>query len=325
MVSRKSGHVFEKRLIEARISEQGTDPINGEELTSDDLIELKSARAVKPRPPTLTSVPALLSTFQNEWDAIALETYELKQQLDRTRQELSTALYQYDAALRVIARIQKERDEARDALSKVTVSGGAGTDAMDVDGQALPDDIVEKIEQTQAELSKTRRKRQVPAEWATGEAIASFDELQSTEALYPGAKAIAVDATGDLVITGGSGGAAAVYSVSKKQMVATLKVSTGTVTDALWWDSKPVVATSSGHVKVFNNIANGGDAQHLGSHAGAATAIALHPSGELLASVGVDKTYKIFDLTTMRQITSVTTPSRKSFSQGMLHLLQVQY
>jgi len=139
-------------LIEAYIAENGKDPVTGEELSTDDLVELKTARVVRPRPPTLTSIPALLSTFQNEWDALALETYTLKQQLAQTRQELSTALYQHDAAMRVIARLQRERDEARDALSKVTVSAGGTTsngDAMQIDGQGLPQEIVEKIDATQ--------------------------------------------------------------------------------------------------------------------------------------------------------------------------------
>lgn len=149
MTNRRTGNVFEKRLIETYIAENGTDPVNGEELTEDDLIELKTTRTVRPRPPTLTSIPALLTTFQNEWDAVALETYTLKQQLAQTRQELSTALYEYDAALRVIAKIQKERDEAREALSRITVSGGAVGDAMDVDGQALPEEVAAKVDASQ--------------------------------------------------------------------------------------------------------------------------------------------------------------------------------
>jgi pre-mRNA-processing factor 19 len=125
--------------------------VTGEELSVEDLVELKNARVVRPRPPTLTSIPALLSTFQNEWDALALETYTLKQQLAQTRQELSTALYDYEGALRVIAKVTKERDEARDALSKVTVQGGAAAngDAMQVDNQPLPDEIVAKVDATQ--------------------------------------------------------------------------------------------------------------------------------------------------------------------------------
>ena len=125
--------------------------MTNEELNADDLIDLKSARVVRPRPPTLTSIPSLLSVFQNEWDALALEGYTLRQQLVQTRQELSTALYQHDAAVRVIARLSQERDEARDALSKITVNGmGAGNgDAMLVDGQRLPDALIAKVEATQ--------------------------------------------------------------------------------------------------------------------------------------------------------------------------------
>ncbi|KAI6874679.1 cell cycle control protein, partial [Hortaea werneckii] len=167
VASRKSGvgNVFEKRLIEAYIAENGTDPVNGEELSPDDLVDLKQSRLAKPRPPQLTSIPALLSTFQNEWDALILETFQLKQQLAETRQELSTALYYNDSAQRVIARLQKERDEARDALSRVSVTaapnaaGQANGDAMQVDGQGLPQDVLGKIDATQAKLSATRRKR----------------------------------------------------------------------------------------------------------------------------------------------------------------------
>lgn len=152
VASRKSGNVFEKRLIEAHLAQHHTDPVTGEDLSIEDLIELKSHRVVTPRPPNITSIPSLLSAFQNEWDSIVLETFTLKQQLAQTRQELSTALYQNDAATRVIARLTRERDEAREALSSVTISGGgaaANGDAMQVDGQALPDELVAKVDETQ--------------------------------------------------------------------------------------------------------------------------------------------------------------------------------
>ena len=42
VVSAKSGHLFEKRLIDKYITENGKDPISGDQLSSDDLIELKS-------------------------------------------------------------------------------------------------------------------------------------------------------------------------------------------------------------------------------------------------------------------------------------------
>jgi pre-mRNA-processing factor 19 len=83
---------------------------------------------------------------------LALETYTLKQTLAQTRQELSTALYQHDAAVRVIARLTRERDEAREALSKVDVSNRAvpaNGDAMQVDAAGLSGAIVAKVEATQ--------------------------------------------------------------------------------------------------------------------------------------------------------------------------------
>ena len=55
-----------------------------------------------------------------------LETFTLKQALDTTRQELSQSLYQQDAAYRVIARLMKERDEARSALINIQSSGYVG-------------------------------------------------------------------------------------------------------------------------------------------------------------------------------------------------------
>ncbi|KAF1345985.1 WD40-repeat-containing domain protein [Delphinella strobiligena] len=306
VASRKSGNVFERRLIESYISENGTDPVTGEELTVEDLVDLKQARIVRPRPPTMTSIPALLSTFQNEWDAMALETFQLKQQLAETRQELSTALYYNDAAEKVIARLQKERDEARDALAKVSIpsngANGAHGDAMQVDGQGLPESVVARIEETQKQLSSTRRKRAVPEDWATLETLQAFDTKHTSESLYPGSQSLAIDETGDLVLLGGADGVAGVYSLSQGQLVQTLKCGGGAVVDGLWYGTKPVVALSTGSVKVFDS---GNQVASFDQHAGAVSALALHPCGDILASVGVDKSYILYDLESLKPITQI--------------------
>lgn len=305
VASSKSGNVYEKRLIEAYITENHKDPVNGEELEITDLIDLKSAKIVTPRPPTLTSIPSLLSTFQNEWDSLALESFTLRQQLQETRQELATALYQHDAAVRVIARLTRERDEARDALSKVTIgAGGANNgDAMQIDSQGLPEELAAKVDETQEKLSKSRRKRPVPKEWADAEVIGNFGVATQSEPLYPGCTSLAVDASGQLAIVGGSDGVAGVYSIPENRVQQSFKTSSA-VTGAVWYGTQPVVSTSSGAVKVF------GDGENtFTSHAGSANALAMHPSGDILASVGVDKSFVFYDLPGGKAVTQVNTDS----------------
>lgn len=309
------GNVFEKRLIEAYIAENGTDPVNGEELSPDDLVDLKQNRLAKPRPPQLTSIPALLSTFQNEWDALILETFQLKQQLAETRQELSTALYYNDSAQRVIARLQKERDEARDALSRVSVTaapngaGQANGDAMQVDGQGLPQDVLGKIDATQAKLSATRRKRPVPEDWATGDEIAAYDVKSKADTQFTGAKSLAVDETGDFFLTGDSDGTVGIYDLKQDAFTTRSNLSAGGINHGAWARDSAVVATASGAVVVTQE---GAVKAKFQQHAGAATAVATHPSGELLASVGVDKSLVLYDLQSGKVLTQIFSDAGKS-------------
>ncbi|KAF3910764.1 hypothetical protein ABW20_dc0100648 [Dactylellina cionopaga] len=310
-ISSKSGHIFEKRLIESYIQEHGKDPVTGEELKLEDLIDLKTNRTVRPRPPTITSIPSLLSVFQNEWDALALETYTLRQQLAQTRQELSTALYQHDAAVRVIGRLIGDRDDARDALSKVKASGVASApsngDEMQVDSDGVPADVKERIDATQFELSTSRRKRPIPADWAVPDTIGSFTAISSSEPLYPGGTSISLNASQDLALIGGVDGVSGVYSLLENNLSRVLPSQDGAISDSAWWGGRPITASPSGVVRVWEE--SGTESTSFQRHAGKVSGICAHPSGSLLGSVGVDKSYVLYDLAASKAVSQVYTGS----------------
>ncbi|KNC54949.1 uncharacterized protein AMSG_10191 [Thecamonas trahens ATCC 50062] len=158
VVDPATGYVYEKRLIGQHLESDGRCPHTGNPLGMDQLIEVVAPKTAfaAPRPPSANSIPGMLAAFQAEWDAVMLESFQVKQALLATRQELAHALYKNDAAARVIARLVRERDEARAALTALNksipaslptpaTSGGAagnGTDsgvaAMDVAGEAAP-------------------------------------------------------------------------------------------------------------------------------------------------------------------------------------------
>lgn len=119
VVSSRSGCVFEKRLILKYISEFGKDPITSEPLEENQLIEIKQfSKVVNPKLPSASSIPDMLSKLRDEWDACVLDSFELKQNLMTTRQELSHALYQLDASYRVIARLKGQVEELQMRLAE---------------------------------------------------------------------------------------------------------------------------------------------------------------------------------------------------------------
>ena len=105
---------------------------------------------------------------------------------------------------------------------------------------------------------------------------------------------------------GGTDGIAGIYSLPDDNIVTVLKVGGGAITDAVWYGSQPVIATSSGAVKIFED---GNEVAVFKSHAGAVNALAMHPSGEILASVGTDKSFVFYDLVDKKAVTQVHTDS----------------
>lgn len=151
---------------------------------------------VKPKPPSATSIPATLKTMQDEWDALMLHTFTQRQQLQTARQELSHALYQHDAACRVIARLNKEVTAAREALATLKPQAGilsnvmqqqahkmdiSGGDNQSLEQVGMTEDVIQKLQDKATVLTQERKRRgrNVPEDLLTQEQLRSFKILAS--------------------------------------------------------------------------------------------------------------------------------------------------
>lgn len=120
---------------------------------------------------------------------------------------------------------------------------------------------------------------------------------------------MALDASGDLILVGGVSGDAEVYSVSSSTLVKTLGGDGGTITDAIWSGARAIISSSTGSVRIYDD---GPEITMFSRHAGEATALAIHPSGDILASVGVDKSVILYDLMRSSMAMQIFTDSGNS-------------
>ena len=257
----KSGRVYEKHLIEQHLLTSQTDPHTHEPLSASDLVPISlSSLALPPflssPSPSTLSLSSLLSSLQREFDGVMLEQFSLKREVHSLKQELAHALYQYDAACRVIARLIRERDDAQAALlaggtaerkqqhpaaaAAVDGHGNEGRQAMDVEGekkdggasaQSALAEMTAAFEETSERLGGKRRKAAVKdkaAAAARTEDVAQYSVTQSFTlhgAATPGVTAVDVDLRTEgerLLVTGGADGSVIVFDAKAGKVRDTL-------------------------------------------------------------------------------------------------------
>ncbi|KAI0308034.1 WD40 repeat-like protein [Multifurca ochricompacta] len=325
VISTKSGHVYERRLVQKYITENGTDPITGEKLEESDLVAVKASPGVTaPRPPTHSSIPALLTALQNEWDALVLETFTLKQQYNSTRQELSYALYSQDAASRVIARLMRERDAAREALANVQASLGiSAAPSSDIEmsdqtapaGNALPEKVIAEIDETHQTLSAMRKKRKAPPGYATPAQVKTYSSKHIIPSLHSaspaGITSIAISSANPTqFLTGGNDGIVQLYDRSTDKVLASLKGHSKKVHHVAFRerDGQPTLLLSAGADKLARVWSLDSASEEyrprtiIKTHKGDITGLAVHPTSTLLFLASQDKTYSIHDLNEFTQL-----------------------
>lgn len=122
--------------------------------------------------------------------------------------------------------------------------------------------------------------------------------------MYTGARHLAVDASGDLALFGGTDGTLGAYSTVKNKLARQMEVE-APVTDALWAGARAIAANSIGDIHIFDDAEH----THFSMHEGAINALALHSSGDILASVGDDKAFGFYDLSSSTKALRIATDS----------------
>nr|VZH89341.1 unnamed protein product [Spirometra erinaceieuropaei] len=337
VLSPRSGHIFERRLIEKYLTETGCDPINQQPLSPEELIEVKTAPFVRPKPPSATSIPAILKALQDEWDAVMLHSFTLRQQLQTARQELSHALYQHDAACRVISRLTKEVTAAREALATLKPQAGilpgsqAAAQAQPapsvetpessaVDSSNLQEEIgvseavVTRLQEQAAKLTAERKRRgkTAPEGLAKPNVISEYQQIASHVGLHspsvPGILCLDISKSiPERIITGGNDKNVVVFNTQSAQVISILRGHTKKVTNVVYHQSEQLAFTGSpdSTVRVWG-VEQGQCASVIRAHMGAITGLSVHATGDYLLSSSSDGQWALSDLRQGKVLVRVT-------------------
>ncbi|KAF4351627.1 pre-mRNA-processing factor 19 [Cannabis sativa] len=337
VVSKNSGLLFEKRLIERHISEYGKCPITGESLTMDDIVPVKTGKIVRPRPVQAASIPGMLGMFQTEWDSLMLSNFALEQQLHTARQELSHALYQHDAACRVIARLKKERDEARSLLAQaerhipastpITVNASAVSNGRTV----TPDEvgpggkkicpgisasIFDELTECNAALSQQRKKRQIPSTLAPIDDLERYTQISShplQKTSKPGIASIDIHHNKDIIATGGFDTNAVIFNRSSGEILSTLSGHSKKVTSVKFVGRDDLFLSSSADktVRIWQGSDDGNyNCNHvLKDHNAEVQAVTVHATNNYFVTASLDNTWCFYELSSGLCLTQVEDPT----------------
>lgn len=343
VICRKSGAVYDRRLIEAYINAHGKDPISDEDITIEDLTSIKGVPDfVPPQLTSSSSIPNLLKTFQNEWDALALEVFSLRKQLHTARQELSSSLYHYDAAVRVAAKATEERDEAQRALKELSQAVGAGTAQVsktstrngtsDDHAQVKLEDIAEELEHEREALFAEHKAQKKTTKQFTG--ILQSISIGDTISLPFKSLAVAAYRDGKLCLASTAGSVTVLDIQDPDNTTKIVRKGKPSAADFILEDSNlvPVVTykdkiyvgslkssiQNSGEITAIAShptlnyfvvvgptgwlLANSNTIIHLGS--GSYKSVAFHIDGKLIA-IGSDSLIDIVDISTTEKVASV--------------------
>lgn len=311
VVSRLNGALYERKLIEQFVEQHGRDPVTNEPLMKDDLLPVRSGAASGAAAVGAASIPTLLAQLNNEWDALMLEQFSLRQQLSTAQQELSHALYKHDAACRVISRLVSERDTARKAAGlAIEETGGVTADALNAgdaaDGGALPVEVCNEIDANAARLKAARKRREIHRDVPSETKLKEYTEVADVvpqHATTGGTPTMITCAAiselngGKTVFTGGADGKGLVFDLHRNAVAGSLLGHTKTVRDIEAALDFVVTCSDDSTTRVWRSeVGNYRCENTLKAHSGPVSGLAILPSHRHILTAGTDGALHFQDL-----------------------------
>merc|ERR1712051_336512 len=258
----------------------------------------------------------------------------LRQQLQTARQELSHALYQHDAACRVIARLTKELTAAREALAtlkpQANIPAVQAPQVVPEAGDAQPvsrdsgrlqeaigmtQEIVKVLQDKAQALTGERRRKSktVPEQLVDADTIKDrFKTLASHPGLHsasvPGILALDINANNtSRILTGGADKTATIFNKDDEQVVTILKGHTKKVSRVVYHPNEDTAITASfdSTIRIWN-VPTSQTIQLLRVHDGPVTGLSLHATGDYILSTSTDQHWAFSDIRTGQLIAKVT-------------------
>ena len=203
----------------------------------------------KPRSLNEAGVPGVLNTLHSEWDTLILEANKLRKDLDTARKTLASTLCQHDAAWRVISRLTKERDEARQALamtqdnladykdkfithsireeeSKSAVRSPPEEMELEQENCGIYPELIDKMNEVFNKLFTERKSKKKPENYYKPSDFSNFNEkgrfpLHSSS--IPGVMSLDIHRTEcNFIWTGGNDGKVVIFDKNTSNVVSTL-------------------------------------------------------------------------------------------------------
>ena len=211
-------------------------------------------------------------------------------------------------------------------------TNGADVDMTEAASPApLPKHVIDQIDETQQNLSSTRKKRKAPAGYTTPAEIKTFSAKHTIPSLHSvspaGINSIAISRVHpSQFLTGGNDKIVQLYDRASDKVLAALSGHTKKVNHVALRerDGEPTLLFSAGSdkiAKIWSHDSASGEYQPkatIKTHKSDVTGLVIHPTSTLVAYSSLDKTYSLHALSDFSQVYH-SVPGDEPFTSLAIH------